>query len=379
MSRQFADREALMARAVQRTGYDDFGQDDAWQEGLDRLLDALDGQEYLPGAVDRIEKRFTDALAVRLESERWIAGHPESITADTEGPVIIIGLPRTATTALLNLMSCDPRWRYVRAWEVEQPGPPPDIATEGDDPRALAEREGLARTTLYTGMHIHEAGGPVDDGALLRLSFRNQELGVHAFEYTRWWRDCDMTSTYAYHHRMLRLLQHRRPPHRWLIKAPWHNFHLDELLAEYPGAQFIMTHRDPVRTIPSACSLLYASFQSYQPREVIDQKALGQFEFEHLRIGIERLQQFRDRVGNERFIDIHHNAFNTDPLGEVERIYSWLGARLTPEASAAMSAWSERHRSGSRGEHRYEAADFGLSPAAISEALRAYISRNGIT
>jgi len=59
---------------VQRTGYDDFGQDDAWQEGLDRLLDALDGQEYLPGAVDRIEKRFTDALAVRLESERWIAG-----------------------------------------------------------------------------------------------------------------------------------------------------------------------------------------------------------------------------------------------------------------------------------------------------------------
>jgi len=117
----------------------------------------------------------------------------------------------------------------------------------------------------------------------------------------------------------------------------------------------------------------------YEPREVIDQKALGQFEFEHLRIGIERLQQFRDRVGNERFIDIHHNAFNTDPLGEVERIYSWLGARLTPEASAAMSAWSERHRSGSRGEHRYEAVDFGLSPAAISEALRAYISRNGIT
>jgi hypothetical protein len=76
-------------------------------------------------------------------------------------------------------------------------------------------------------MHIHQAGGPVDDGALLRLSFRNQELGWPATDYTRWWRDCDMRATYRYHHRMLRLLQQRRPPNRWLVKAPWHNFHLD--------------------------------------------------------------------------------------------------------------------------------------------------------
>jgi hypothetical protein len=375
MSRRFAARDQLVARAVQSTGCEDFGQDRGWKEGLDRLITALDGQEYLPGAVERIEARLTDALAGRLRVEEWVAAHPDATSSVIEGPVIIIGLPRTATTALLNLLSCDPRWRYVRAWESEQPIPPPDIETEGYDPRALSESERLASDTTFAGMHIHDAGGPVDDGALLRLSFRNQELGLPAYEYTRWWRDCDMRATYAYHHRMLRLLQHRRPPHRWLIKAPWHNFHLEELLDEYPDARFLMTHRDPARTIPSVCNLVYTAFSSYQPMAAIDRSALGRFLFGHLQISIARLMDFRDRIGPDRFIDIHHSAFNHDPLKEVKGIYDWLDVPFTTEASEPMAAWSERHRAGAGPDHRYEAGDFGLSSDAITSAFRSYASR----
>jgi Sulfotransferase family len=378
MSSPFAARDELVARAVRSAGCEDFGQDSGWEEGLDRLIAALEGQEYLPGAVDRIEARLTGALAGRLRVEQWVAAHPGATSSAIEGPVIIIGLPRTATTALLNLLSCDARWRYVRAWESEEPIPPPDIETEGDDRRAVAERDRLASDTTFAGMHIHEAGGPVDDAALLRLSFRNQELGLPAFEYTRWWRDCDMRATYAYHHRMLRLLQHRRPPHRWLIKAPWHNFHLDELLDEYPDARFLMTHRDPARTIPSVCNLVYTAFSTYQPPAAIDPSVLGRFLFGHLQISIARLMDFRDRIGPDRFIDIHHSAFNHDPLRVVQCIYDWLDAPLTPEARAQMAAWSERHRAGSGPDRKYEAGDFGLSSDAITSAFLSYISRHQI-
>jgi hypothetical protein len=377
--RQFADRAALVDRAVVRTGLDDFGPDTTWHEGLDHLVDALEPKAYLPGAVERIEGRLVGALAARLQVEQWIAEHPDAIHTEIEGPVIVVGLPRTATTALLNLLSVDPRWRYVRAWEAEQPVPPPDLATEADDPRAAAEREWLAKDTTYAGKHIHDAGGPVDDAALLRLGFRNQELGVPAFEYTRWWRDCEMAATYEYHHKMLRFLQQSRPPTRWLIKAPWHNFHLDELVAEYPGARFLMTHRDPVKTIPSVCSLIQTAFSTSQPPEAIDLHEIGRFLSEHLQISIGRLMDFRDRRGDERFVDIHHHEFNRDPLSAVERIYDWLDAPLTTDARAAMAAWSERNRSGARGDHHYEGGDFGLAADEIADAFRAYTDRYGIT
>ena len=379
MSHQFADRTALVARAIEHTGLDDFGTETTWHEGLDRLVDALEPKTYLPGAVERIEGRLVGALAARLQVERWIAEHPDSIDTEIEGPLIVIGLPRTATTALLNLLACDPRWRYVRAWEAERPVPPPDLATEAADPRAVAEREWLAQDTTYAGKHIHDAGGPVDDASLLRLGFRNQELGIPAFEYTQWWRDCDMTATYAYHHKMLRFLQQQRPPHRWLIKAPWHNFHLDELVAEYPGARFLMTHRDPVKTIPSVCSLIQTAFSVSQPPEAIDLHGIGRFLFEHLQISIGRLMEFRDRHGDERFLDIHHHDFNADPITAVGRIYTWLGSPLTDEARANMAAWTERNRSGARGEHHYRGDDFGLTADEIATAFRTYTDRYEIT
>jgi hypothetical protein len=378
MTRQFADRVELVARAIERTGLDDFGSDTTWHEGLDRLIAALDAQVYLPGAVDRIEGRLEGALSARLQVDQWTAEHPDSIDTDVEGPVIIIGLPRTATTALLNLVACDPQWRYVRAWEAERPVPPPDLATEADDPRAVAERELLAKDTTYEGKHIHDAGGPVDDAALLRLGFRNQELGIPAFGYTRWWRNCDMTATYAYHHKMLRFLQHRRPPHRWLIKAPWHNFHLDELVAEYPSARFLMTHRDPVKTIPSVCSLIQTAFSVSQPAEAVDLHEIGQFLLEHLQIGIGRLMDFRARHGDERILDIHHPDFNADPLAAVQRIYQWLGAPLTDEARTNMSIWTGRNPNGARSDHRYRAEDFGFTDDEITRTFRTYLDRYGI-
>jgi hypothetical protein len=368
----FATRQQLEERALQQTGCSDFGPGKGWREGLDRLLAALEEQALPPGSVARLEQRFTNVLASRLAVQEWLTSHPTEAGSPVEGPVIIIGLPRTATTALLNLLSRDSEWRYVREWEATQPVPPPDIATERDDPRAIAERDRLAHDNTYAGMHIHDAGGPVDDAALLRLSFRNQELGVPAFDYSRWWRDCDMTEAYAYHHRMLGLLQSRRPPNRWLIKAPWHNFHLDELFAEYPDARFIMTHRDPGRTIPSVASLLYTSFSTWQPAEEIDRKAIGNFVLEHLSISIQRVMAFRRRHGADRVLDVDHQDFTADPLAQVGRIYTWLGRDLRHDVRERMMSWSERNTTEARGGHSYSPADFGLEPERIFDAFAEY-------
>lgn len=370
MSHLLSPRD-YVARACDATGLTNFGPD-GWQEALDRLVDALSEHRFHAEGVTRIEGRLIETLSARLRIEDWIARVGDDSEDKIEGPLVIIGLPRTATTALQNLLSNDPVWRFVRAWEAREPVPPPDIATEANDPRALAERAWLETDKTYQGKHIHEAGGPVDDAAILRLSFHNQELGWPAWSYTRWWRDCDMRGAYSYHARVLRLLQHRRPPNRWLIKAPWHNFHLDELIETYPDARFVMTHRDPLELVPSAASLIETAYTTLMPRENVDRVALGRDMVEHLRISLARVMDFRRRHGDERFLDIYHSRFNADPLGEVRRIYDWLGLSLTQEASAALSDWAALNRKGARGEHRYTAESYGISRDELAQAFSEY-------
>lgn len=370
-----ASPDILIARATAETGLSDFGPA-GWREGLDRLVATMSERDFGDVARDRIETRLTGVLAARLRIEDWIATHPEVLDERIEGPVFVIGLPRTGTTALQAFLANDPQWRFLRGWEANAPTPPPEIATEGSDPRMLAERAAQHPDGgLGQNVHIAEAGGPVDDAALLRLNFHNQEFGWPAWSYTRWWRTCDMTGTYAYHARVLKLLQSRRPPNRWMVKAPWHNFHIDKIVGQYPGARFVMCHRDPAKLIPSVASVIRATHRGLLSGDAASPQEIGAFVLEHLRVSIERAMVFRAAQGDDRFIDMPHKAFNADPFGTVEDIYGRLGVTLSPGARADMEAWQVRNRAGAHGEHRYTAEEFGLTPEAIRMAFGDYIDR----
>ena len=73
--------------------------------------------------------------------------------------------------------------------------------------------------------------------------------------YASWLAKCDMRPGYAYHSRVLRLLQRDRPTRRWVLKAPSHLWTLEALLAVYPDARVVWTHRDPLVVLPSMASL----------------------------------------------------------------------------------------------------------------------------
>ena len=188
-----------------------------------------------------------------------------------------------------------------------------------------------------------------------------------------------MRTTYAYHARVLKLLQSHRPPNRWLVKAPWHNFHLDDLIGVYPNATLVMCHRDPAKLIPSVVSLLLITRSMVVPKDEIDPTELGQFVLEHLRVSIERVMDFRRRHGDDRFIDVFHEPFNADPERTAERVYARLGVELKPPVREAMAGWAERNRKGAYGEHRYAAEEFGLSEAAIRDTFADYMRHFDIT
>ena len=86
---------------------------------------------------------ISNALIQRLKVEDTYTQHPEIDDEVVGGPVFVIGLPRTGTTALSQLVAADPQFRSLRMWESQAPTPPPEAATQHTDPRIAQAEEGL--------------------------------------------------------------------------------------------------------------------------------------------------------------------------------------------------------------------------------------------
>lgn len=331
MSRRYPSAAVLLEQAVEQARLDEFGPGD-FREGLEILLVSLGDDAGLdPSTDEAVVGLLRKRLVNRLRVEAWYAKHPEIQDLDVRGPVDVIGLPRTGTTALGSMLSLDPRFRNLRMWEQREPVPPPTPAGEHDDPRRLAyAAENEALPADLRSMHLYELDATVEDSELLGMGFHGQQYTLPVYGYHAWWRQADSSEAFAYHRRVIKLLQSQCPPNQWLFKAPHHKFHLEALVAAYPDTRFVMTHRNPAKSVPSYASFVSAIFPAAAGGSH-DLKRLGPEVSNHLREGMERAIAARSRLGEERFLDVHHVDLVRDPMATIERVYDFLVKTSIPQ------------------------------------------------
>jgi hypothetical protein len=375
------DPDVLEAAARSETNLGDFG-DGGHREGLERFTAALrDEADLSDTGVSIMAGRLTALLVARLRVEQTYREHPEIADEAVEGPVFVIGLPRTGTTALSQLVAADPQMRSLRLWESTAPVPPPETATEHTDPRIAATEQGLqlmydAFPRMRTLYH-QEATTATECQDLLGMSFRTMHFDGYARvpSYVQWVRDADMRSTYAYHGKVLRLLQWHCPPRLWHLKTPVHMFALDDLLASYPNARFLWSHRDPAAVLASVCDLIAYTRSWVSDRD--DAGELGAGELELWAEAVRRAMEFRARVGDHsgcRFADVAHADLQTDPVGAVARAYETIGIGFPAATQRALKAWARQHPP-RRGRVDYDLERYGLTATDVRSAFAGYLDR----
>ncbi len=375
------DADRLIDVATEETGLTDFG-GSSWREGLDRLVSSLNSEADLTdGGEEILALRFGMLLSNRLRIVDTFADHPEIADEEIVGPLVIIGLPRTGTTALSNLLAADPQIRSVRLWESSDPVPPPEAATQDSDPRIDAARVGL--DLMYEifpkmrSLHFQAADGPTECQDLLGMEFRTEHFGGMARvpAYSEWVVDCDMSSAYRFHRQVLQLLQWHCPPRFWHLKTPVHMLALDDLLAEYPDAKFLWTHRDPATVLGSVCSLISYTRSWVSDRD--DAEELGRRQLALWSEAIERAMEFRSRIGEESFVDIDFASLQSDPVGAVCAAYGQLGIEAG-DGRRQLERWAAAHPPGAHGTHEFALDEFGLDEPTVRESFSAYLDRFGI-
>lgn len=366
-----ASTEQLLDRARQRAGLADFGPD-GWQDGFEHLVAATGtdlGDDA--AATERIETIIVNRLVNRLRVEAWYAEHEDEAAAHAvEEPLMILGTGRSGTTATHYLLAVDPQFRYARKWELVDPVPPPELAKEHEDPRRS--------TPSWHGnvQHIATVDGPAEDRRIHELSFHESPAVLGVPSYSEYWRTADHTAAFPYHERILRLLHSRRPPYRWLLKSPESMHTLTPLAAHYPDMRFVVTHRDPVKVIPSACSVIAEHTKMRLPDWTPDPE-FGRRTLTQLLEGVQRAMAARPVIGEERFLDIGQPELQADAISVAERIYEFAGLGLDDDVRNAMRRWDEHNRVGSRGQHRYTPEQFGLTAEDIRSEFAEYLDAFG--
>jgi hypothetical protein len=373
--------DELESEACERTGLADFGEP-SFREGLDVLLDDLARAPLSDLGRMVWRGRLLSHLVQRLRVLDVLARHPEIDRQPVPAPVFMVGLPRTGTTALSHLLAQDPATRSLRVWESAQPVPPPETASEHTDPRietAAKQLEAMRQLSpQLAAMHEDTPTGPTENHDLLGMSFRTFHFEGMSFvpRYLAWWLACDMTPAYGLMKRTLQLLQWRCPPNRWQLKSPPDSFFLDAILAVFPDARFVVTHRDPAAVLGSVCSLLHTMYEmTGTPPPAA---AIGAAELASWAEAMRRLLAVRARVGEARFADVHFHELNADPLGAIAGAYARLGLPWTAEAERGIRAYAAANPRGRHGEHRYRLEDFRLDRAAVHETFRFYTQRCGV-
>jgi hypothetical protein len=369
LSEPVGTAEDLHAEAMQATGLADFGPDD-YTDGLDVLLASLDRDADLtPRGRKVMRAMLRGALTARLVSEAAWRAHPEYAQVPVDRPVFVTGLPRTGTTALHRLLTADPAHQGLELWLAEVPQPRPPRATWANNPvfryiQAACERHHAVHPE-FMGVHYVAADQVEECWQLLRQSMRSVswECLAHLPSYSAWLSAAAWTGAYQRHRRNLQLIGLPDAGRRWVLKNPSHLFALDALLAAYPDALIVQTHRAPEVAIASVCSLAAQASAGWSG--TFGGAVIGRDQLELWASGLERFSAERARHDPARFCDVWYDDLVADPAGTAEAVYAHFGLPFTGAAAAAMRAFASGGSEGAKPAHRYQLADFGLTAAEV--------------
>ena len=373
----------LMREATEQTGLSSFG-NAQFIAGLEKLIDSINAEAALTDiGLEAQRHRILGLLVNRLRIEQALEEHPDIRAEGIQSPLVIVGLPRTGSTLTHRLLASDPDHTAMRWWEGRHPAILPGEARgHPDERRALGRAEVeavVAASPEAMNIHPWDFDGADEEILLVEHSFHSTvpEAYMHLPSYSEWVESQDHVPVYRDLLACLQYLQWQdrtRKGKRWVLKSPHHLGYLDALLEVFPDAKIIQTHRDPLDTVPSFCSMC-VSLSAPLTLE-LDAEAIGAHWAGKLARNLERSMGVAARHP-EGFIDLYFSDMIADPMGQMQRLYAFVDKPFGGEARAQMQA----HREGDdhqAGAHQYSLSDFGLDDQQIDDLYGAYIRRHNL-
>ena len=380
------DASEILEEAKAEVSLDDFGPLD-FLKRLELLCDEWGSDPGLNN-LGRMSLRTKLLLFARsrLLIQDLLNRHPEIHDVQIRAPIIVVGLPRSGTTHLLNLMAADSRLRALPLWESYEPVPlPGETALEdGTDPRyqRCADAWAMMQQTLPNIAAMHPMN---PDHIHEELELMGPDFASYNFEWLCQcprWRDhyyaSDQTPHYEYMKTVLKILTWQDGDDgsdtRWVLKCPQHLEQLTVLHKVFPDATIAVTHRDPVSVIQSAVTMI--AYGQRMSRNTIDLKSITDYWSDRVVHLLQACARDRGKFPDSQSIDVPFHKFMADDITMVRKIYDKAGLPMTEQAATELQRFIDDHPRGKHGRVVYKLKeDFGVDPDELRKRFDFYFQQ----
>ncbi|MGY5309361.1 sulfotransferase family protein [Nocardia gipuzkoensis] len=368
--------DRIVEEAAAQAGATDLDDGDGFGQRLSAYVDAVEQDEGLTQLGRRtLRSRVVRLLRNRLSLVDLLRRYPEIESIPIEKPIIVVGMPRSGTTHLVNLIAADPRRRSLPYWESQEPLPVPGQGPglDGLDVRyrqAKDQHDALqASSPVLAAMHDRYPEAIEEEVELLDLDCASYVLEWYARVPA--WRDfylgLDQHRHYAYMRKVLQALTFLRGPRTWVLKSPQHSEQLGPLMQTFPDATVAFTHRDPVAVIQSTITMM--AYPDRLRRRSIEPAWLLEYWTDRVHRLLSASVNDRDLVPADRRIDIGFHHLNGNEIPLLEQLYDRAGVELTSEVRERFQGYLDNNPRGKHGRIRYDLpGHFGVT----AEELRTH-------
>lgn len=369
--------DQLLAAARDKSGLADFG-DDWFLEPLEVLVNALNNEARLSElGLELTRRRLTALLVDRLRLRALQHDHPEIAEVRPVVAAEICGLPRTGSTLLHRLLAASPKLTSTLSWETSYPIPFPGEGPDASERKRRAEekmRLFLEYSPDFDDIHTIEWDGPEEDVIILDRTFTSMSFDSFYYvpSYGDWLRGADQSRAYDELRQWLQVLQWQQPSRadqRWVLKSPHHLMATGTVLDTFADCRIVMTHRSPLRAVPSYASMVRSISAQYS--DDVDPAVLGPYWSGRFATALRDFAQVRAERP-ERFVDVHYQKMLTEPAETAHRVLDELDLAPDDSDHAAFESHMERDRQQRHAAHSYTAEEYGLSEEGLERDFAFY-------
>ncbi len=376
------DANVIFDKALKSSGVLAQGDYSHLKERLELICNDLNAKSSLHPTGHLItQMSLQNSIQNRLQIDAHIAANSEILERKVEKPVFILGLPRTGTTALFNILGSVEGIRAPLGWEVNKPVPPVEFASRDSDPRIKKTHQEFEAFFYLTPTLrvIH------DFGALLPqecIAITQYDLYTGQFwfcydipSYFDWYKKQDPTDTFRFHKIFAQLLQSDFPNQQYLFKTPFHLPVIEQLLDVYPDARIIQTHRDPMEVMGSVCSFAWHLRSTFS--DEIDCQQIGKDQLDFWSECLSQSVTTRDKLADkaDQFFDVDYRTFVDRPIDTVSSILEFLGEDGDEETTQRLIQYADTNKKDKHGKHVYSLNDYGLDAVRDKSVFENYCKR----
>ena len=367
----------IIDQAKSETGLSDLGKP-LFSEGLNRLIDSINNEANLNEiGIQAQPIRIQGLLSNRLRFEEDLKKFPEILDQQIIAPIVIVGLPRTGSTMTHRLLASDPNHTAMLWWEGRYPALLPgekrgDIEARMELGKAEVDAV-VAASPEALDIHPWDYKGADEEILLLEHNFLSTvpESFMALPSYSEWIEEQDHTLAYEDLKKFIQYLQWQNPGRekkRWVLKSPHHLGFIDKMISVFPDAKIIQTHRDPVKTVPSFCSMCANLFEPLTTN--FDKVFIGKHWSNKLTRALNHCMNISEKHP-DNFLDLEFLNMIKDPIDEMKKIYEFIGEPFGEKTEVAMEAWREENKH-EMGAHKYSLEEYDLTESQINDNFAKY-------